>query len=54
MSVIGHIKRYLLVFHFRLREHLADKFDAMKKGSKSVREVPRAMGKLLKVLIASI
>lgn len=33
---------------FRLREHLADKFDAMKKGSKSVREVPRAMGKLLK------
>lgn len=33
---------------FRLREHLADEFDALKKGSKSVRDVPRAMGKLLK------
>lgn len=33
---------------FRIREHLADEFDALKKGSKSVREVPRAMGKLLK------
>jgi hypoxia up-regulated 1 len=33
---------------FRIREYLADQFDALKKGSKSVREVPRAMGKLLK------
>jgi len=33
---------------FRLREHLADEFDAMKKTSTKVRSVPRAMGKLLK------
>merc|ERR1719244_1093863 len=33
---------------FRIREHLADEFDAMKKTSTKVRSVPRAMGKLLK------
>ena len=33
---------------FRLREYLADEFDKLKKGSTSVRNVPRAMGKLLK------
>jgi len=33
---------------FRMREYLADQFDALKKSSKKVRDVPRAMGKLLK------
>merc|ERR1719244_850410 len=33
---------------FRLREYLADEFDAMKKTKTKVRTVPRAMGKLLK------
>jgi len=33
---------------FRLREHLANEFDAMKKTATKVRSVPRAMGKLLK------
>merc|ERR1711962_1153909 len=33
---------------FRLREYLADQFDAMKKTTTQVRTVPRAMGKLLK------
>jgi len=33
---------------FRMREYLADQFDALKKSSNKVRDVPRAMGKLLK------
>merc|ERR1719244_613216 len=33
---------------FRVREYLADEFDAMKKTKTKVRSVPRAMGKLLK------
>jgi len=33
---------------FRVREHLADAFNAMKKTKTDVRSVPRAMGKLLK------
>ena len=33
---------------FRLREYLADEFNAMKKTKTDVRTVPRAMGKLLK------
>lgn len=33
---------------FRLREYLADQFDALKKTKTPVRSVPRAMGKLLK------
>jgi len=33
---------------FRIREFLADEFDAMKKTKTLVRSVPRAMGKLLK------
>jgi len=33
---------------FKLREHLADEFDAMQKTKTKVRSVPRAMGKLLK------
>merc|ERR1711872_944109 len=33
---------------FRVREYLADEFDAMKKTNTKVRSVPRAMGKLLK------
>merc|ERR1719431_1985284 len=33
---------------FRMREFLADEFNAMKKTKTDVRSVPRAMGKLLK------
>lgn len=33
---------------FRMREYLADEFNAMKKTKTDVRSVPRAMGKLLK------